>query len=194
MCLTPRLCSVSCFWSRAPRASCVANTEWVAEYRATRPDAKALQAEVDEYMEAFGAKEVGEREKRETASEMDADGFTLVTRKRKQKDVTAEEATAARRKKKGGLELENFYRFQMRENKRDREFGLGFACEGAAVVRRASVERILRLTSFVAGTLPSPHLGLPPHVSELAQLRIKFEEDKERVRRLKSARSFNPYA
>lgn len=95
-------------------------TEWVAEYRAARPDMKVLQDEVDSYMAAFDEKETSAHEAAKVAkSTVDDDGFTLVTRKRRQKDVESEDAAAKRRKRKTEKELANFYRFQLRESRRD---------------------------------------------------------------------------
>lgn len=90
----------------------------------------ALQTKVDEYMDKF---ERSEYEAQQAAlarhNVMDEDGFTLVTSAGHKgansdgvisiKAVKAEEAQHIKPKKK---ELQDFYRFQMREAKRDSTF------------------------------------------------------------------------
>lgn len=101
--------------------------EWLEEYHHKRPAAAALQIKVDEYMDKF---ERSEYEAQQAAlarhNVMDEDGFTLVTSAGHKgansdgvisiKAVKAEEAQHIKPKKK---ELQDFYRFQMREAKRD---------------------------------------------------------------------------
>lgn len=99
-------------------------------YELSRPDAEALQMEVDSFLKKFKDEEYQkEREKLERMNQMDEDGFTVVVRHKKNKTtdgsvnvaaVSAEMAEAQiqyqTKKKK---ELVNFYRFQMREQKQN---------------------------------------------------------------------------
>ncbi|KAG0340435.1 Ribosomal RNA-processing protein 7 [Podila humilis] len=102
--------------------------EWIREYHDKRPAAATLQIKVDEYMEKF---ERSEYEAQQAAlarlNVMDDDGFTLVTSAGSKgansdgvisiKAVKAEDVKHIKPKKK---ELQDFYRFQMREAKRDK--------------------------------------------------------------------------
>ena len=101
--------------------------EWMNEYHRRRPDAAALQIKVDDYMEKF---ERSEYEAQQAAlarhNVMDEDGFTLVTRagsKGQNSDgvisITAAKAEDVKDLKPKKKELQDFYRFQMREAKRD---------------------------------------------------------------------------
>ncbi|KAG0008563.1 Ribosomal RNA-processing protein 7 [Entomortierella chlamydospora] len=92
-----------------------------------RPNHSALQTKVDDYMDKF---ERSEYEAQQAAlarlNAMDDDGFTLVTRAGnkgyntdgviKVQAIKAEDVKNIKPKKK---ELQDFYRFQMREAKRD---------------------------------------------------------------------------
>lgn len=67
------------------------------------------------------------------ATRVDADGFQLVSGKRRRRrgqgDDGSMTAGEKRRRKKGPMELANFYRFQLRESKRDRTYTAGcFVC------------------------------------------------------------------
>lgn len=92
-----------------------------------RPEHSVLQAKVDDYMDKF---ERSEYEAQQAAQArlnvMDEDGFTVVTSAGNKgyntdgviriQAIKAEEAKNIKPKKK---ELQDFYRFQMREAKRD---------------------------------------------------------------------------
>ncbi|KAG0236488.1 Ribosomal RNA-processing protein 7 [Actinomortierella wolfii] len=102
--------------------------KWIQEYRARRPNPVDLQLKVDDYMEKF---ERSEYEAQQAAlarvNMVDEDGFTLVTTAGKKGSNTdgvitvqaarAEDVKNIKPKKK---ELQDFYRFQMREAKRDK--------------------------------------------------------------------------
>lgn len=121
--------------------------------------------------------EQSKHQARAGAAKTDADGFTLVTGKRRRRmgdtddvgGLTSSATGEKRRRKKGPMELSNFYRFQVRESKRDRRWPLVPRC---AMVGDSRACRI---------------------VPELALLRAKFEEDKERIRRLQASRPFRPH-
>ncbi|KAG0223677.1 ribosomal RNA-processing protein 7-domain-containing protein [Mortierella sp. GBAus27b] len=102
--------------------------KWVNDYHRVRPKHSDLQLKVDDYMEKF---ERSEYEAQQAAlarlNVMDDDGFTLVTSAGnkgyntdgviKVQAIKAEDAKKIKPKKK---ELQDFYRFQMREAKRDK--------------------------------------------------------------------------
>lgn len=106
--------------------------EWINDYHRMRPVHTTLQEKVDEYMDKF---ERSEYEAQQAAfarlNQMDDDGFTLVTRAGnkghntdgviKVQAIKAEEIQNIKPKKK---ELQDFYRFQMREAKRDSTYFL----------------------------------------------------------------------
>lgn len=108
--------------------------EWLNEYHTRRPEASELQAKVDDYMDKF---ERSEYEAQQAAlarhNVMDDDGFTLVTRagsKGQNSDgvitITAAKAEDVKNLKPKKKELQDFYRFQMREAKRDSTFSFSF--------------------------------------------------------------------
>eukprot|EP01138_Halocafeteria_seosinensis_P003079 gb/GECG01003147.1/.p1 GENE.gb/GECG01003147.1/~~gb/GECG01003147.1/.p1 ORF type:complete len:339 (+),score=61.14 gb/GECG01003147.1/:1-1017(+) len=94
--------------------------KWVADYWASRPDPDTLQAEVDEYMKTFEIKEKeSEEEKKRMAQQPDEEGFVTVTSKKRTPTVADEQSSNMKRKRKrGSLEKPNFYRFQLREQKK----------------------------------------------------------------------------
>lgn len=94
-------------------------------YQISRPDPARLQSEVDEFMLKFKTSEYEkEREKLERLSKMDEDGFVVVTRHKKGRatdgtiavSVASNAIDPTKLKKK---ELVDFYRFQMRERKKN---------------------------------------------------------------------------
>ncbi|KAK5728710.1 hypothetical protein LTR15_001849 [Elasticomyces elasticus] len=93
------------------------------------PDPGALQQSIDDFMTAFSAQEaVRARELSKVRSVPDADGFVTVTRgartatAAREEDVEKkEEAARKREKKKVG---EDFYRFQVREKRKEEQLGL----------------------------------------------------------------------
>ena len=63
-----------------------------------------------------------EQERQKLANGPDADGFTTVVRKKRTGGQEGDGLGPNRkRKKKNNPSLQNFYRFQMRESKRERE-------------------------------------------------------------------------
>ena len=88
---------------------------WAEEHRARQVEQAELQASVDIYMQHFD--ERSEEEKRRRKDKVvDDDGFEVVTYKRKEK-LTVEEDQFQKPKK--AKELQDFYRFQVREKKRE---------------------------------------------------------------------------
>ncbi|CAG8441565.1 2953_t:CDS:2 [Rhizophagus irregularis] len=130
-------------------------SRWLQDYRLHRPGQIKLQEEVDEYMRKFEEAEL-ERHKALEAklNQPDEDGFIMVTRVGRRSantdgtiTVTAAKPEEIKNLKPKNKELTDFYRFQMRETKRNK----------------------------------------------LIDLRKKFEEDKEKIAKLKAARRFKPY-
>jgi len=137
---------------------------------------------------------------------MDEDGFTLVTRagaKGQNSDgvitITAAKAEDVKNLKPKKKELQDFYRFQMREAKRDSTsssptfsfflanfFFHSFFAVHVLEPHKNLDDLTIELTSHCA--LPCSLLTL-----ELVDLRRKFEEDKLRIEALKVNRRFKPY-
>ena len=127
----------------------------VAAHQQNLPATDALLTASEKCMALFERQEREEADLRaEQKDGVDDDGFTTVTYKRKARDTggslnpTASAAAAKKKKKKkNGMELKNFYRHQIREDKKDK----------------------------------------------LLELRARFEEDKQRIRKLKDARKFRSF-
>jgi len=102
--------------------------KWMQQYKYTRPRPKALKTRVDNYMVNFTRmEEIEKLELDRKASIVDEDGFTLVTRRTRRNTNRTEDGasvTAARYEDVKNLkpkkkELQDFYRFQMKEKKRN---------------------------------------------------------------------------
>lgn len=100
---------------------------WLAAHEASKVDARKLQTQADSIVQKYDTRqEENERKKDELAARMEADGFTLVNHKLSKvdhNDLTnnEEEGTAAKRKKnRGSLVANDFYRFQQTQDKLDR--------------------------------------------------------------------------
>eukprot|EP01041_Mallomonas_annulata_P012121 gene12121-25432_t len=96
--------------------------EIAQKYSMYDSDINLLREVADEYMREYDEKEqilLAERKKR--AREEDSDGFVLVKNRKKQKRVIQKRGSGdqRQRKTKKKYELKNFYRFQMREEKRE---------------------------------------------------------------------------
>lgn len=103
---------------------------YLLSYDLSRPDHDQLQQQVDTFMVKFKADEYEkEREAMERMSKMDEDGFVVVSRTKKRSRATDGEVAVqsfgaatfdpSKVKKK---ELTDFYRFQVREAKKNGEF------------------------------------------------------------------------
>ena len=162
-----------------------------------------LKKEIDEYMEAYDTRQEAEDQKiKQSLGEPDEEGWVTVTRvgkKRgtKQEKVTSEAAESAAKKRNSEKvrrcsaenlmftsinfdkvdvplqELQDFYKFQVREGKVKRKLtpARSFAC--------------LLLLRYVVLSVCL--------VAELTDLRRKFEEDKQKVAQMKASRKFKPY-
>eukprot|EP00033_Pygsuia_biforma_P003559 GCRY01003894.1.p1 GENE.GCRY01003894.1~~GCRY01003894.1.p1 ORF type:complete len:247 (+),score=21.19 GCRY01003894.1:63-803(+) len=120
--------------------------EWIDSFRKNRPDRDELEFSINQEMKIYDEKKEAEKKQREAKSNaVDADGFTLVTYKGKKSTPAA--MNVQPKKKPKDLTLNDFYRFQVKQSRRD----------------------------------------------EIAQLRMKFEEDKKRISKLKEERRFKPY-
>jgi len=103
------------------------------QYKYTRPRPKALKTRVDNYMVNFTRmEEIEKLELDKKANIVDEDGFTLVTRRTRRNTNTTKDGasvTAARYEDVKNLkpkkkELQDFYRFQMKEKKRNGKYNL----------------------------------------------------------------------
>ncbi|KAJ3173785.1 Ribosomal RNA-processing protein 7 [Geranomyces variabilis] len=131
--------------------------KYLAGHYAARPTLATLAAETNSTLAAFEDAERAARAAIESARNVpDADGFVTVVRGRGRKgmnsdgqgaSVTAARAEDLKKLKPKKKELVDFYRFQLRENKRN----------------------------------------------QLADLRRKFEDDKQKIAALRANRRFNPY-
>lgn len=102
--------------------------KWTQQYKYTRPRPTALKTRVDQYMANFTRmEEIEKLELDKKLNQVDEDGFTLVTRRSRRNTNTSKDGasvTAARYEeikdlKPKNKELQNFYRFQIKEKKRN---------------------------------------------------------------------------
>lgn len=170
---------------------------WLSSIESAKVDPRELQASVDAFMTELDTREERVRFGRTstaTASKrtrrrwppvsqdgaavgaltkrMDADGFTLVTRKKGGAAAASaalpglappdESDNAKSKRKRGSLQKTDFYAWQGRDAKLDREW----------------------LSQPGGGRAPAT----PSRNAGLAELRRRFEEDKERIRRMQQAR------
>eukprot|EP00644_Phytophthora_capsici_P017086 jgi/Phyca11/12117/fgenesh1_pm.PHYCAscaffold_96_\ len=93
---------------------------YAAKYRRNRPGLSVVKELADRYMVSFDEMEEEDKRRREELkNQVDDDGFQTVVNTKKRGIVQAEEALAKPAKKQKSKELDNFYRFQTREKKRD---------------------------------------------------------------------------
>ncbi|KAK0638855.1 ribosomal RNA-processing protein 7-domain-containing protein [Cercophora newfieldiana] len=112
----------------AGKAPPLLGSAWLKTHnRLSYPDRDALQASVDAFSELFAKKEqeAAEMAKR-LRNEPDEDGFVTVTRGGRNAPASKNEAEEAKRKmldreEKKKEELTNFYRFQLREKKKEEQ-------------------------------------------------------------------------
>lgn len=101
--------------------------KWQREHAEALPDEKAIEAEVEQYMDAF---EMTEAEQRvaERQQEVDEDGWQTVKKGRgagfEQKESTLKRLEDKLEEGKKKKELQNFYTFQIRDSKRQHVVGL----------------------------------------------------------------------
>ncbi|ETK81256.1 hypothetical protein F441_13490 [Phytophthora nicotianae CJ01A1] len=93
---------------------------YAAKYRRNRPGLSVIKEMTDRYMASFDEMEAEDlRRREELKSQVDDDGFQTVVNTKKRGIVQTEEVLARPAKKQKSKELDNFYRFQTREKKRD---------------------------------------------------------------------------
>jgi ribosomal RNA-processing protein 7 len=99
--------------------------KYTAAYHKKLVPAAKLQQDVDAYLGIFDRKVEDAKLERKQLSEPDADGFTTVVRKKRSAaDELEDGPNRKRQQKKKNSQLENFYRFQMRESKREQLLSL----------------------------------------------------------------------
>lgn len=95
---------------------------YLARHHSKFPEEFELQEKVDEYMELFAEQEERDAEEAaRAAEEVDEDGFRLVVyknRKRLSDMAGPQSAVPEPKRKKKTLEKSDFYRFQLRENRK----------------------------------------------------------------------------
>nr|XP_025737295.1 ribosomal RNA-processing protein 7 homolog A isoform X2 [Callorhinus ursinus]XP_025737725.1 ribosomal RNA-processing protein 7 homolog A isoform X2 [Callorhinus ursinus] len=173
--------------------------KWISNYTDSVPDPEALRVEVDTFMEAYDERIAEEEAKaKEEEGVPDEEGWVKVTRRGRRPVLPRTEAASLRvlereRRKRARKELLNFYAWQHRETKME-----------LAAVGAPGLFRGFRHTWDV-GPPPDPEqLVLEPvilprgpdcrgWISDLAQLRKKFEEDKQRIELMRAQRKFRPY-
>ncbi|CAI5724551.1 unnamed protein product [Hyaloperonospora brassicae] len=93
---------------------------YAAKYRRNRPGLSILKDMADRFMASFdAAEEESLRGRKELKNRVDDDGFQSVVNTKKRGMILAEEVLARPAKKLKSKEIDNFYRFQTREKKRD---------------------------------------------------------------------------
>uniref|UniRef100_M4BU35 Ribosomal RNA-processing protein 7 C-terminal domain-containing protein n=1 Tax=Hyaloperonospora arabidopsidis (strain Emoy2) TaxID=559515 RepID=M4BU35_HYAAE len=93
---------------------------YAARYRRNRPGLSVLKDMADRFMASFDAAEAEcLRQRNEKKNQVDDDGYHVVVNRKKRGVIQAEEVLARPVKKRKSNELDNFYRFQTREKKRD---------------------------------------------------------------------------
>lgn len=101
--------------------------KWQREHADAVPDEKAIEAEVEQYIEAFEQTEVEQRTS-EREPEVDEDGWQTVKKGRgagfEQKESTLKRLEDKLEEGKKKKELQNFYTFQIRDSKRQHVVGL----------------------------------------------------------------------
>ncbi|TYZ68435.1 hypothetical protein PybrP1_003885 [[Pythium] brassicae (nom. inval.)] len=93
--------------------------KYLRQYRANKPGLATVKAIADQYMAKFDAEEDEDfRRREELKAQVDDDGFKTVVNTKK-RSLAAAEDLARPAKKQKSKEMTDFYRFQMRERKRD---------------------------------------------------------------------------
>ena len=155
---------------------------YLAQYNVTRPPLSNVREHADTAIQAydFAQERLKQKSKyKKGEAIVDEDGFTLVTRggaygktlgggaavmsKRFEEE---QEGKRARKKKKVSQDKEGFYAFQVREKKLKGKVFPIFDCKAAVLSIR---------------------------ISELVDIKRKFEDDKAKIAKLKASRTFKPY-
>lgn len=94
---------------------------YMAHHQSMFPEEHDLQKKADEYMELFAKREELDRQEAEAAADhIDEDGFRTVVYKHRKRmaDVAPISETDLPKRKKRSLEKSDFYRFQLREQRK----------------------------------------------------------------------------
>jgi hypothetical protein len=156
---------------------------WLARHAASaKPDARALQAAADSHMAGFDAAE-GEarRRKEELGARMQADGFTLVTRK-------------SRLAGEGEWESENIKKKRKRDASASALSAEALAAGGVAAVEGGGGGGGGGARG-VGGALAKGFYQFQhtaAKLERLERLRAQFAEDKEHIKKIKAERRFKP--
>jgi ribosomal RNA-processing protein 7 len=100
----------------APLTKELGVAKWVRQSQNSHASTEDLQEDVDSFIRKFEQEEAEAKVAAEKSAEPDDDGFVTVTRKTRPREEI--KAPGGHKKKKKG-ELKNFYRFQIREGKRN---------------------------------------------------------------------------
>lgn len=97
---------------------------YLAHHNLRFPSKALLQQSVDAFMSAFTDQEAENLREKARRGLPDEDGFITVVRGRRMAPARQEEAAGVAEKKQGKAEYKDFYRFQMREVKKERHHQL----------------------------------------------------------------------
>ncbi|PSN32634.1 Ribosomal RNA-processing protein 7 A [Blattella germanica] len=96
--------------------------KWCQEYNKRIPDVSLLQKDIDAFMEKYDAEVNQKAQKEKETMEEDEDGWITVTKKGRKPGFARKESVVNRiigkeKQRRSKKELQNFYRFQIRESK-----------------------------------------------------------------------------
>ncbi|KAI7849325.1 ribosomal RNA-processing protein 7-domain-containing protein [Circinella umbellata] len=107
-------------WKAETKQQPLGLKRYIRQYNIERPDHDQLQQQVNAFMLKFTASEYEkEREAQERMNKMDDDGFTVVSRVRKGIASATQQQPIEQPKKKKMGDLNDFYRFQLRQQKQN---------------------------------------------------------------------------
>lgn len=142
--------------------------EMLAEYKAARPGHEELKKEVDKYMHDYGLQEQAAQDLKESQhNTVDADGFTLVTRKKGRSTTTDASSSAA--DKKGGVSVHAARSVDM-----------------AAMAARKPAKNQAKVDFYRFQQREA-------RKSDLQKLRDGFEKDKKKIIQMREQRKFRPF-
>ena len=114
--------------------------QWLEESQNV-PTLTSLRKDADIYMEAFQKRLDDERKEREKDAGSDDDGFTVVKRSKQLDSGQNANNIVPRGRKKKSKELKDFYRFQLKEGKRDKLAELRTHPGGQEEGRKAKINK-----------------------------------------------------
>lgn len=159
-----KLCSLSSPIS-CPTAA-VGVALWTNQYMTHRPSIHTLESSVTMAMDEYDMRAEVDKEKRRKASIPDDDGWTTVTSRGSKRKVSV-------------------YRYSLQPGLIVGSLHLQLTDDTAGGNRRKAKKK--ELLNFYSWQLRESQRD------EIAKLRYKFQEDKERVAALRAARRFKPY-